>query len=354
MPVPRPFSSAARRLVGLVTAALLVSVGLAPAAHSAPPSGSRAPAYAATELTTTTGQTFLPSPVGNPVNERGVVAGSTTVDGIQRAAVFQLRTRTMRVLKAYRGRATWASDVNRTGQVAGQVADGSGTRAFVWTTGTGAVLTLPAAGFASSSTRAINDRGVVVGKVGTTTGDRASVWDLRTGRRVLLAMDEAVGVNEQGLVVGIRYGLGDGNLALVWTPSTRRLQTLRPLTGDDSAEPSDINDAGRVVGISYSLERDDLVTAPVLWRSRTARPCALSAVQGNGFARALDDRGRVVGSEVSYSLRTHRAVLWTGCGGTGTTLAAPADSYALPTGINDLGQVVGRTGDRGYRWTPTA
>ncbi|SDS60883.1 hypothetical protein SAMN04488543_2049 [Friedmanniella luteola] len=346
-----PRSSTARGVLGVVAAALIAGAS-APAAQAAPTTAPPAPAYVARDLTAASGQAFVPSTVGNPVNEKGLVAGSTTVGGTARAAVFDLTARTIRVLAAYPGQPTRATDVNLAGEVVGVVGASGAGRAFAWRTSTGAVTLLAAPGATSSTARAINDRGVAVGAIVTSAGSRATVWNIRSGNRFTLAMDAAVGINENGAVVGYRYGLGTANQALVWTPATLRVDALRPLAGDDSAEPDDVNDRGVVVGRSYSLERDDLVTRPVLWSSRTATPCSLTTATGNSDANALNNRGQVVGTEVSYAARTVRGVVWAGCGQPVRVLPVPAGATALPSGLDDGGRVVGSTATRGVVWTP--
>ena len=348
-----PRTTTGRRLVGAATTALLAGAVLVPAAHAAPTTAATT-AYSARSLTTGSGQVFVPSTVGNPVSERGLVAGSTTVSGVRRAAVFDLAARTVRLLPDNAGQPSRAHDVNLAGEVVGQVRVDGAERAFVWTTSTGAVRTLSATGARSSTANAVNDRGVAVGAVVTATASRGTVWNVRSGNQFSLAMDVAVGINENGAVVGTRYGNGAGNTGLVWTPATLRADPLRPLAGDDSAEPADINESGVVVGRSYSLQRDDLVTRPVLWSSRTAAPCSLSTVVGNGSATAVDDRGRVVGDEVSYVHRTSRPVVWSGCAGAVSTLPSTPGSYPFPSGVDSRGRVVGAAGTGGVVWTPLA
>lgn len=359
VPKPRP-GLRFRRSVGLAAATLLLTTGwgaaaLLPSATAAPPVGSpTASTYRGELLTSRTGQVFSPSAVGNPVNDGGLVAGSTRVDGVDRAAVLSLRSRVLTVLGAFPGVPTRAKDINVWGEVAGETTGTNGARlAFVWATTTGRVTELvPPRPATASWTTAINDRGVVVGGLGTTTRAYGLVWNTSTGRSSTLDMDEAVGVDSRGRVIGIRVERTGPprNRALLWSPGTGRMNVLRPLPGDDSVAPTDLNDSGMIVGHSYSLERDDFVTRPVVWASRHAVPCSLSPAVGNGYAGAVNDRGQVAGVEVSYAGGTHRSVLWKGCGPAGVTLPWPDDSYAIPTGINKRGEVVGSAEDRGVGW----
>lgn len=336
----------------LAVSGLLLSTLAPPVAQAAP-----APtAYDVRQLTSRTGQPFTVSGRGNPVNDRGLVAGSTTVDGRSRAAVFNLATRTIRVLTAFRGRDTAAADVNRSGEVTGEVRyPGQTTKALYWSTRTGQAWTLSGPGGTQSQGVAINDRGVVAGTVGDPVSSRGALWHTRTGRRVLLPLDRVAGINRAGAVVGYRVEeIGEITHVrpVVWRPGGAKETTLQALPGDDSAMPSDISDTGIVVGESHSLVRDDNVTRPVMWRARRVAPCRLPSAAGSGSANAVNDGGLVVGVKV-LSPTEESPVVWNGCADPGVLLSSDRRSFTVATGINDRGQVVGRSPFTGsVVWTP--
>jgi uncharacterized membrane protein len=298
----------------------------------------------ATPLITRSGKPFAVSRTGNPVNERGLVAGHTVGDE-PRAAVFNLKTRSMRVLAAFPGATTTtATDVNEGGLVIGQVLfPGGPSRAFLWSTRTGRVTMLPAPGNVGSVANAINDRGTAVGQIATIG---AVAWNTRTGSRHRLDMDEAVGINDKGVIVG--YRTKDLHVTprvwpVIWTPGTSRLTTLDPLAGDEIATPADINNAGAVVGISWSLIRDDTFVRPVLWKPGRAAPCRLPETGVESFATAINDRGQIVGTEEAAigSAGRQRPMVWNGCGNPAQILPFGPDDIGAPTGINNHGQIVG-------------
>jgi uncharacterized membrane protein len=299
----------------------------------------------ATPLTTRSGQPFAVSRTGNPINEHGLVAGHTVGDQ-PRAAVFNLRTRSMRVLAAFPGATTTtATDINKAGEVIGQVSfPNQPSRAFLWSTRTGGVTMLPAPRQVASVANAINDRGTAVGQVSTIG---AVAWNTRTGRRHLLDMRQALGINNLGVVVGIKAKDLQGDFPqiwpVVWTPATSRLTTLKPLAGDEIALPADINNAGAVVGRSYSLARDDNIIPAVLWKPGHAAPCRLVATGDESIAAAINGRGLIVGTEeaVIGSTWRQRPVVWDGCGKPAQILPFDPDDIGAPTGINNHGQIVG-------------
>jgi len=346
------FPTSCRGAGTVAAAGLLLGTLLVPSAQAAPlPAG-----YTVQVLTSRTGQAFAVSGSGNPVNDSGLVAGATTQDGRRRAAVFDLRTRTIRVLDAFAGQITAAADVNRTGDVAGTIRyPDESSRAFLWSTRTNLVRTLPGPDGASSSAAALNDRGVVVGSVGNEVESRGAVWYTRTGRRQLLPLERATGVNDAGAVVGHRVDeIGEETYVrpVLWRPGGLGATTLQALPGDDSAFPSDISDTGIVVGESHSLVRDDTITRPVAWPAGRVAPCRLASGAGSGQARAVNDRGQVVGVKVGpTAARREAPAIWAGCAGPDLLLPVAGD-FPVPTGINEAGQVVGGSFAGGLVWTP--
>ena len=346
----RSRSTALARLAALAVLAVLMGVGLVPGAEAAAPRP-----FVAQPLVARSGAAFVPAGGANPINARGLVAGSTSVGGVDRAAVFNLKTRKLRVLPAFPGQATYAVDINNVREVAGEVRGPLGaSQAFSWSLRTGKVTTLKSPGASITSASAINARGVVVGSATSATSTYAVVWKVRKKRQLTIpGMQDAVGINNRGWVIGTRIDTSPEieNHALIWNPTTRKLRDLKPLSDDDGAQPTSINKHGVVVGTSYSVSRDDLVLRPVLWRRPAATPCRLSESVGTNWASAVNDRGQVVGAEIDFADEHTRAVLWNACGRPSRTLSeSPEGSYAVATGINNRGQIVGTIGPLGVQW----
>jgi uncharacterized membrane protein len=175
-------------------------------------------------------------------------------------------------------------------------------------------------------------------------------------------MSQALSINNRGAILGIDAKDLDGDFPqiwpVVWTPATSRLTTLKPLAGDEIALPTDINDAGAVIGMSYSLARDDNIFRPALWEPGRATPCRLAttsrrALSGDeSIPHAINDHGQIVGTQEtnehpqssgSDNTVYQRPVVWSGCGTPTQLLPFDREKWAVPNGINNRGQIVGYT-----------
>jgi uncharacterized membrane protein len=339
-------TGAFRTLAALCAAGMVVAGFAAGPAYAKP--ADRAPAgagYQVKRLVSRSGAMFLPSDGGNPINNRGLVAGSTTVAQVSRAAVFDLRTKRMRVLSAFAGQRTEATDINGRGEVSGTVYPASGgSRAFWWSTKTGRVRMLPLHGGTASVSIALNDRGIVLGSVQDPDWT-PTIWDVRAGTdRRLTELDDAQAINNRGWVAGTAHYRADSRAskALVWRPSGTLIE-LPFLPGDDSSLVTGINDTGQVVGTSMNVEQEDeLFGVPVVWTVRGRTICALTRPGDLDTPFAINDRGRIVGGYLtagSAEDRPYRAVTWSHCGADPVTLPGrPAHAF----GVNDRGRIVGR------------
>ena len=313
------WSCARRAFIGVAAAGLL-TVGITTAPASAVPAD-RAPTdsvYQVERLIADSGAAFLPSDSGNPINSHGWVAGSTTVDGVSRAAVFNLETNQMQVLSAFPGLRTEATDINDRGEVSGTVytADG-GSRAFWWSTKTGQVQVLPLDGGTASVSIALNDHGVVLGSVQDPDWT-PTIWDVRAGTdQRLTELDDAQAINNRGWVAGTALYLESSRASkpLVWQPSGSLIE-LPFLPGDDSTLVTGINDKGEVVGTSMNVElEDELFGVPVVWTVRGLTICPLTRPGDLDTPFAINDRGQIVGGYLtagSAEDRPYRAVTWSG------------------------------------------
>ncbi len=216
-----------------------------------------------------------------------------------------------------------------------------------------------------------------------------------------------IGINARGQVSGYSYTsgdpfVGDSFHAFLWTPTTSNgvngtMQDLGTL-GGSSSNGFGINDSGQVSG--YSGAGDGLQHA-FLWTPTT--PNGANGIMndlGPGTGFGISDSGRTSGATdveggeshaflydgtmhdlgtlggsssagfdvnangqvIGYSLTTedaaNHAFLWTptspnGVTGAMTDLGAPGATFSIGIGINDSGQVTGRSDGEAFLWTPT-
>lgn len=308
-------------------------------------------------LTSKSGASFRPNVESNPINAKGQVAGSTQDGGHRRAAIFDTRTRQMRVLPTPSTVESFATDINGRGDVSGYIQDTVLTaRAFLWSSRTHSLRLLNSLGGVSSMANGINDHGQVVGSVleARSSYSGAVVWNTRTGVVRTLGGSKATAINNQGWVVGVANDPVTLNQrAVLWRPGGYALTYLPLLSNTDAGNARDINDSGAVVGEQFSLELDDLINRPVVWSGRALRACLLTNAEGNSAAYAINADGRVVGFEASYVNDTLRALTWKSCGRPGTTLPEIGGAGAAATGVNDRGLIIGfqyEGREQGVRW----
>jgi len=258
--------------------------------------------------------------------------------------------------------------INESGQVAGTLNPTSGQgRAMLYTPGHG-VQDLGTLGGTMSVAEAINEAGQVVGYSATATGARhAFLWTPGTGMQDLGTLDagtssRARGINDAGQVVGEtvlpRVDAREPQThAFLWTPGVG-MQDLGALGGSlTSSVAYDINNAGQVVGRSFSADPQILPPTDPEYRSRAflwspgQGMVDLGALSGGyAVAYAINEAGQVVGKSwlSTFSFPPYgqnlRAVLWTpgqGIRDLGGLWLGPYNSAAY--GINDAGQVVGES-----------
>lgn len=169
------------------------------------------------------------------LNDNGVVAGFTPINGGQRAAYWTLADGLSTVAVA--GGNSELRDINNGGVFVGDVVRSGGTRSFIGSIG-GSVadLVLPA-GYTSSHVWAINDRGLAVGLVSSDPGNltagssRVALWQ-DGGVRVLDVHGATVfnwagfvDINDSGqILVGANVGssaFSPAHASFILTPCTR-------------------------------------------------------------------------------------------------------------------------------------
>ncbi len=151
---------------------------------------------------------------------------------------------------------------------------------------------------------------------------------------------EAVGINNRGQVIGLYFLPKRGRRGFVW--ESGRMRDLGSLGGGGTT-PKEISERGQIVGSSFA---NDLHA--FLWES--GRIHDLDPGGSSSSAWGVNGHGQAVGKRVWGELsQPDHATLWDGgkmrdLG----TLSDDSDSWAV--GINDRGQIIGRSGHRAFLW----
>ena len=244
---------------------------------------------------------------------------------------------------------TLVNDLSEKGEVAGEAVrtravSGQESIAFVWRDGTLIDLGALNAVVKDSRAQGINDRGEVTGwSYPGDTGTPAFI--ARQETIAPIGLEDAYAINDAGQIVGFLTRVQNGEAvtaAVIWQAGQ-----LTELAG--LANPWNINQAGDVVGFSYV---DDFPQA-TLWKKGLATPLGMLAGALSSDAFDTNANGQIVG--VSYfappkSTTTYeRAFLWESSRMVELPRAASEHDSSTAYGLNDRGDVVGRSGTEAYR-----
>lgn len=228
-----------------------------------------------------------------------------------------------------------ARDVNDASQVVGN----SGNKPFLWQNG---VMTdLGSLGGTSSVAYAINGAGHIVGQSSTpnnaarhaTLWDHGAIIDLLPG----IAYSRATAINILREIVG-----ETDTFAFLWRNGN--VTNLGHL-GGGVTYANDINDAGQVVGASYTNQGTPL-TGPLahayVWQNNVMTDLGVLPGLDDSGAAAINSNGVIVGSSSHTDPDTYEITSGSFIYQNGTMTALPVPSQESYAGdINDSGVVVG-------------
>ena len=212
-----------------------------------------------------------------------------------------------------------------------------------------AFISVKVPGSSPNSLIAINNRGQVVVNTGTSGSYQVSIWNRISGAQSMDLSGTGTAINSSGNVGGVGDPSNSGNLqAFVWQPTGARW--LGSLGGNFSAA-SGINDAGAVVGLSYTAA---YMQHGFLWTQGGGMQDLTPDLTSNvgATAMAINSSNQVTGYYVPNGGSNTLGFIWTQAGGLQSLGLAGTIAYD----VNDSGTVVGQTpganGNRhAFSWT---
>jgi hypothetical protein len=219
----------------------------------------------------------------------------------------------------------------------------------------------------------VNDFREVVGTVRTSSGeDAAAHWVvtevdgvIESSLSLLSGGCDAFGINDVGEIVGKTYNADGTSIALYWPAPTSAPIELPPLPGHDVSVASSINNDGLICGyVSVSGQEDWQADRAVVWRVTASNdgpvisdPVELPAGGVGSSAQDVNDNDDLGVAQVVGTQRdTQTPLLWEVQSlpdGTLSVASTPQvlDVGAFATGINNGGQVCGRTDVDAVVWS---
>ncbi|GIG38732.1 DUF3466 family protein [Cellulomonas phragmiteti] len=197
------------------------------------------------------------------INDRGQVVGEATYpDGTTRPFVFDSRTGRTTDLGTLGGPEAYATAINNRGQVVGASRTAAWefqVHAFLWSPSTGVMRDLGTLGGDDSQAFGINDHGQVVGRAMRAEGYHVPfVWEPRSGRMVqpsgeFAGGSAARGINNRGDMVGWAENgwQASSNQAFFRSARTRTVQALTGVE-EGGTRAVGITEDGTVVGMRFN------------------------------------------------------------------------------------------------------
>ena len=249
------------------------------------------------------------------------------------------------------GSMTFAYDVNDAGQVVGYSTTSFNTHAFLWQNGQMTDLGTLDLGTHSgnfSAAYAVNGLGTAVGNSPVSNGNpRATMW--RDGRIIDLTPD--VAVYESSWASSINdAGRWTGSVQLEelppWHGFVAEGFTRTPIghLGGGSSFPNDINNAGQVVGSSYTKIVDGVEQGAhaFLWENGVLTDLGVLPDDTESTALAINSFAVIVGSSSRTNTTTFQETRRPFIRANGSMTVIPVPSVdAQAADINDSGVVVG-------------
>ena len=232
---------------------------------------------------------------------------------------------------------SYALGVNQSEVVVGDVVLTTGGEVpILWSPGSWTPSFLNVTGIGNGNANAISDAGEIVG-FGV---DQPAVWDgqIRTDLSTLGGnVNQALGVNAAGVVVGTSQYFGDQNSrAFVWTRPGPIVEL--PAAGSTESFAMAINDAGVIVGFVWTAIGGEHA---VRWLP-PATTGGTYTIQDLGLASSvaydINNAGEIVGNYLPSSSSYSRAFYWIN----GTLKDLPGlGGYSVAHTINENGDVAG-------------
>ncbi len=290
----------------------------------------------------TTGQAYASIIALNNMSQ--ILGTVTPVDGGAAASVF---APSLAALATSLGSGR-ASGMNNLGQIVGVSAD---AHAIYWATPSDTPTTLSETGFTAVTPFAITDDGQIIGRGTQGTTQLDIYWATPTSMPAALMkssddavpfMPPALGVSDQGQIVGYYYSLSGNNYHLLYWPTVNDMPTVLPNIGVTGA--FHMNHVPQIIGDNYSITN---CIGPNYLSSLTAQPITLPASSndsgcGDYITFGINNKGLIVGTAAYGDLYHQHAVYWkNGQIGDLNDVLPSGLSYYLQTAVavNDSGQI---------------
>ncbi len=238
------------------------------------------------------------------------------------------------------GESARAHDLNDAGHVVGY-ATNAASRARAFLAGDGVMADLGTLGGPSSAANAVNAGGQVVGSASFDQSGRTHAVLWADGATLDLTPADAHGVahgiNTLGQIVGTR----NHSKAFIWDAG---VAVDLPHLGGGGGFAADINDAGQVVGTSYTTIVTELGPAPhaVLWQDGAAIDLGVLPGEEESSATAINGAGQVVGSSGRVDPETYAVASRSFLYANGVRIPLPVPSVqSTALDLNDHGVIVG-------------